>query len=204
MAQGFKHNLKQFWNFIWNDDSWLSWIVNIALAFVLIKYALFPVLGLVLGSKFPVVAVVSGSMVHDGNFDTWWNSPAVCNYRPCTQGDYYLMRNITKAQFESFRFKNGFNKGDVMVLTSAKNLKIGDTVVYFASDGRPIIHRLISLKPLETKGDHNVAQIITTDLNEVGIDPGRLIGKATFRVPLIGYIKIWFVAILNTVGVHLK
>ena len=63
-----KSTWQKIWYFIWEDDSVLSWIVNIILAFVLIKFIVYPGLGLVFGTDFPVVAVVSGSMEHEGNF----------------------------------------------------------------------------------------------------------------------------------------
>jgi len=195
---------KRFWHFIWEEDSIWSWIANIVLAFILIKYIVFPFLGLLLGTKFPVVAVVSTSMEHDGNFNQWWNSEALCEDRVCTQSQFYNMFNITKEEFKDFRFSNGFNKGDVMVLTSAQSIGIGDTVVFFAKDGRPIIHRVVSLDPIETKGDHNKAQIMTSQLNENNVSRQDLIGKAWFRIPLLGYVKILFVEIVSLFGVQVR
>ena len=58
--------LKKTWHFIWEDDSVWSWIVNIILAIVLIKFIIYPGLGLVLGTSYPIVAVVSDSMEHSG------------------------------------------------------------------------------------------------------------------------------------------
>ena len=56
--------LRKVWKFIWEDDSALSWIVNVILAFVIVKFLIYPGLGLVLHTTHPVVAVVSGSMDH--------------------------------------------------------------------------------------------------------------------------------------------
>lgn len=193
---------RRIWNFIWHDDSLLSWIVNLILAFILIKYVIFPFLGLVLGSTFPMVAVVSSSMEHDGSFDNWWNSQAYCGTALCTQEKFYAQYNISRLDFENFRFKNGFNKGDVMVLTSVKNLELGDTVVFFAKDGRPIIHRVISLNPLETKGDHNQAQIISNVLNEKSVSKNTMIGKASVKIPYIGYFKIIFAWVMSLFGLQ--
>ena len=61
----FKKFLKKTWKFIWEDDSFLSWLVNIVIAFVLVKFIIYPLLGLLLGTGFPVVAVVSCSMEHN-------------------------------------------------------------------------------------------------------------------------------------------
>ena len=57
---------KKVWHFIWEEDSVASWVVNIILAFVLIKFIVYPGLGFALGTTHPVVAVVSPSMEHNG------------------------------------------------------------------------------------------------------------------------------------------
>ena len=59
---GYKKKLKRLWHFIWEDNSVWSWIANIVLAFILIKFIVYPSLGFVLGTTHPVVAVVSESM----------------------------------------------------------------------------------------------------------------------------------------------
>ena len=56
--------LKKTWNFFWHDDSLGSWMANIVVAFLVIKFILYPLLGVVLGTSFPIVAVVSESMEH--------------------------------------------------------------------------------------------------------------------------------------------
>ena len=60
---------KKTWYFIWDDDSIYSWLVNVVLAFVLIKFIVYPVLGLLLQTNYPIVAVVSSSMEHDEDFE---------------------------------------------------------------------------------------------------------------------------------------
>jgi len=67
--QKIHHHGKRFWNFMWNDDSVSSWVANVIVAFLLIRFIVYPVLGLILGTHFPIVAVVSESMehgLHDG------------------------------------------------------------------------------------------------------------------------------------------
>src|SRR3989344_3526786 len=101
-----KKLLKIFWKFLWEEDSILSWIVNIILAFLIVKFLLYPGLGLLLGTSYPIVAVVSGSMEHNGNnLDKWWE---------VKQKDYDDL-GITKEEFETYKLKNGFNKGDIIV-----------------------------------------------------------------------------------------
>src|SRR3989339_334584 len=69
---GWKNLLKKLWHFIWEDNSVWSWIANIALAFILIKFIVYPGLGFILSTSHPVVAVVSESMEHNMNFYDWW------------------------------------------------------------------------------------------------------------------------------------
>jgi len=187
--------LKKTWWFIWEDDSIWSWIVNIILAFVLIKYIVYPGLGLLLGTSFPIVAVVSGSMEHDGSFDDWWG----------VHENWYTANGISKEQFLDFGFKNGFNKGDIMILygKDAKDVEIGDVMVFRSNRPDPIIHRVVEKWDMEgeyyfrTKGDHNTDSIKSASLDETEINEDRLLGKAVIRVPLLGYIKIWFVELIK-------
>ena len=193
----FKAFLKKTWWFIWEDDSVLSWIVNIILAFVLIKFIVYPGLGLLLGTGYPIVAVVSSSMKHDGSFDNWWS----------TQENWYSGYNISSEQFSSFDFRNGFNKGDIMVLygKKPKDIKVGDVIVFRSKRPDPIIHRVVKGWELDekyyfqTKGDHNSDSIKSFTLDETNIGEERLLGKAVFRVPLLGYVKIWFVELIQLV-----
>jgi signal peptidase I len=197
-----KNGLKRFWDFLWHEDSIWSWIINILIAFILIKFIIYPGIGLLFGTNLPVVAVISESMQHDGNFDKWWNSPAVCSYdngsilpKGCTQGDWYNNYNITKEEFLNFTLHNGFNKGDIIVLhgVTFDDLKVGDILVYQSKLSYPVIHRVVEKNDLiETKGDHNQAQIFNSQLNEKYIMKDQIIGKAWIKIPYLGYVKIIF------------
>jgi len=195
-----KTPLGKIWHFLWYEDSVASWIVSIIVAFILIKFIIYPVLGLVFGTQFPVVAVVSNSMEHDQNFDGWWSS----------QEDLYLPFNITKNDFTTYSMQSGFNKGDIIILFGAKpeKIKLGDIIVYWGGKEYPIIHRVVAKGQdidgslyFQTKGDHNRGQINTPTLNESHVPSDAVIGKAAVRVPFLGWVKIWFVALLNAVGI---
>ena len=188
----YKKILKKTWHFIWEDNSIWSWIVNIILAFVLIKFIVYPGLGFLLNTSHPVVAVVSRSMEHNYmNLDKWWDS----------NEDWYLENDITKEDFTKFHFKNGFNKGDIFVLRGkqCKDLQVGEIVVFKSARPDPIIHRIVKKWEedgncyLQTKGDNNIDSISTSNLDETKISEDRLIGKALWRIPYLGYIKIGFV-----------
>jgi signal peptidase I len=188
------------WHFIWEDESILSWIVNIILAFVIIKFLVYPGLGLVLGTNYPIVAVVSESMEHRGqNFDTWWSANEA----------WYTNNGITKANFSRFPLKNGFNKGDIIVLIGKKpaNIKVGDVLVFKSHPlyptPDPVIHRIVKVTRgkdgknlFQTKGDNNADSIINmcksgVCINELDIKEDQLLGFSFFRVPYLGYLKIW-------------
>jgi len=196
-------HIKRFWKYVWEADTATAYVLNILVAFIIIKFIVYPGLGLLFGTGFPVVAVVSSSMEHDGNFETWWNSPALCGFSKCSQGEWYATASVSQGQFKSYFFKNGFNKGDVIVLfgTPVKKLKVGDVIVFRAQESEPIIHRLIGISQRDgrlifmTKGDHNPSQLS----QEMFIDQDQVIGRAVFRVPYFGYIKIWFVQLINVI-----
>jgi signal peptidase I len=190
-----KGMLKKFWWFIWEDESIWSWIVNVILAFVLIKFIVYPGLGLILGTGYPIVAVVSSSMEHDGSFDDWWS----------LQDDWYTEFNIDVDEFRSYDFKNGFNKGDIMILYGAKpkNIELGEVIVFRSNRPDPIIHRVVKTWSddneyyFQTKGDHNPDSIQSIGLDETNIKGEQVIGKAVVRIPFLGYIKIWFVDLIK-------
>jgi signal peptidase I len=193
-----KKRWKKVWHFIWEDNSVWSWIVNIVLAFVLIKFIVYPGLGFLLQTSHPVVAVVSESMEHNGNFDDWWNKAS----------DWYIANGIAKEDFEKFPLKSGFDKGDIMVLKgrNPKNIEIGDVIVFWSAKKDPIIHRVVKkwqenrVYYFQTKGDNyktNPASIKSSFLDETKVSEEQVVGNAVLRIPLLGYVKIWFVDILN-------
>lgn len=203
----------KIWHFIWYDDSLLSWAVNIVLAYLIIQFLVYPFLSLLFGTSLPVVAVISCSMDHDytncgnrrsldvlcgeigsgpTNTDEYW---AVC-------GEFYEERGISQNTFSEFPLKNGFKKGDVIVLRGVEpeNVEVGDVLVFMAQRAYPIIHRVVELNEdgsFQTKGDHNPTQIIDSGLDETNIVPQAIIGKGFFRIPYVGYVKILAVDALN-------
>lgn len=212
----FKDHSKKIWHFFWEDDSLWSWLANIVVAFLLIRFIVYPLLGLILGTSFPIVAVVSESMehgLHDDvlcgrqfnefreSFDNYWS---VC-------GGWYEEKGITKEQFKKFSFKNGFNKGDVIILWRANknNLEVGNILVFQGNKPQPIIHRIVDKQEEEgkiyyqTKGDHNSDSISGT-YGEIKIDEERLLGKGVIRIPYLGWLKILFVDAVKPLGINIQ
>ncbi|MBI5871915.1 signal peptidase I [archaeon] len=182
-----KSYLKAIWYFIWHDDSLLSWIVNLILAFVIVKFIIYPGLGLVLGTSYPVVAVVSGSMEHNGiEFDEWWEA----------NKGYYEARGINKEQFAEYSFEDGFNKGDVMIIIEPKDINKGDVIVYGSPYyPYPIIHRVVEVNEqgYETKGDNNAAKDPQT------VTGNAVLGEAKLRLPWLGWVKIAFAQLIGEI-----
>ena len=207
---------RKCWNYFWKEDSIGSWILNIIVAFFVIRYLVYPFLGIVLGTSFPIVAVVSESMehgLHNGvlcgknlpefkeSFDNYWE----------TCGKWYEAKGITSEQFQSFSFRDGFNKGDVIILWRANhdNIEIGDVLIFQAHRPQPIIHRVVKIVEEEgkfyyqTKGDHN-SDSIESGLRETRIDESRLLGKGVVRIPYLGWLKILFVEAIKPLGIVIE
>src|SRR3989344_6864517 len=185
----FKDSLRKFWNFL-KEDSWQSWIVSLVLLIILIKFVLFPTLSFITSSPLPLVVVESCSMYHKSSFDDWW----VNNF------EWYENHNISNFQLKSFSFKNGLNKGDIIFVWGRSSYNLGNIIIFTpnsdSSAHHPIIHRLISTTPLETKGDHNSAQLTPNNnrqkIDETSIQKENIIGKAVFKIPILGWIKLIF------------
>lgn len=173
------------WDFLWNGDSALSWISFIIFIFIAIKFIFFPTIAFIMGTSLPIVIVESCSMYHDQNFDDWWKS-----YQ-----NWYETREILKANFTKYPLSNGFTKGDIFFVTGIKkeNIKIGDVIIFEeTTQKRPIIHRVINLDPLQTKGDNNNNILGNEQLSfEKDIGENEIIGRATgFNIPYLGWLKL--------------
>jgi signal peptidase I len=210
------HHSKKCWHFFWHSDSGWSWLANVLVAFLLIRFMVYPLLGLILGTSFPIVAVVSESMehgLHQGilcgralpefkeSFDNYWQA--------C--GPWYEQVGITQSQFRQFPLAQGFNKGDVIILWRANrnNVHVGDILVFQGSRPQPIIHRIVKTTEengnyfYQTKGDHN-GDILEGDFGEQRIEESRILGKGIIRIPYLGWMKIIFVDAVRPLGIEIK
>lgn len=186
-----KINWKEIWNFLWKDDSWESFIASAVLVLILGKFILLPALGAILGTQLPVVAVVSSSMDHGVlDFDQWWEQ----------NQDYYRTFEIDKTEFQEFQLSNGFKKGDAIVSVGAEfeELQVGDVIIFQTSARRePIIHRIIEVGDgwVGTKGDNNLNQFSF----EYRIPSENIIGVAKARAPLLGWVKVGFLELTDSI-----
>ena len=180
------------WHFLAHEDTWASFVVDAILVVLIGKFLLFPAIGFALDTNYPIVAVVSSSMDHQGiSFDEWWDA----------NGAWYEEHDITKKQFESFYKSNGFNMGDALVVygANADEIQIGDIIVYSVPQrSDPIIHRVVSINSddeltFSTKGDANFDQIIF----EENISIKQIHGKAVAKAPWLGWPKVVLMKILG-------
>jgi len=199
-------NFGKFWTWLWESDSFWSYIVLLAIIFVVVKFIFLPGLGLIFGTSLPLAIVESSSMDHHalGTSGINTNSYEICGknleaggflsldeyWSEC--GSWYEDKpEITKDEFSDFSFTNGFRKGDLMIIfgKNKEDIKLGDVIIFEAGRAHPIIHRVISLDPLMTKGDHNSDQLP----EERGISESQTIGVAKARIPYVGWVKLFFV-----------
>lgn len=217
----FIESVKKGWHWIWNSDSILSWFVALFIIFIFVKFIFFPVLSFVMGTQLPLAGVESSSMDHhitldsinrlslcgksfaekeSINFDKYWD---IC-------GGWYEDREISKEEFSSFPLKNGFRKGDIIIVWGRFTPKVGDIVIFTpnieSNAPRPIIHRIVNIENgiIQTKGDHNSDQLTLNQNNiystdETNIKEEQLIGKAIFKIPYLGWIKIGTIELINKI-----
>ncbi|HOI18485.1 MAG TPA: signal peptidase I [Candidatus Woesearchaeota archaeon] len=192
------NGIKIIWNFIWKGESIWSFLAFLLFAFIVVKFLVYPTLNLAMATTHPIVAVISGSMDHGIDKNGYLCGSKVNDYQKSLQnywevcGLWYEKNGISFSEFETYPFKNGFSKGDVLIIRgiSKEKYEIGDVIVFWADQEYPLIHRLINISKdyntFSTKGDHNYAQLES----EKEIDKSKLLGKAIFKIPYLGYIKI--------------
>ncbi len=178
------------WHFLAHEDSWASFAVDAVLVVLIGKFLFLPGLGLAFGTDYPLVAVVSSSMDHQGKgLEQWWFE----------NGKWYESHGIAMQQFKEFYKPNGFLKGDAFVVMGVdfNNVKVGDVIVYrVPSYPEPIIHRVVAVnedRTLQTKGDANYDQIPF----EKSVLPEQVEGKTVLWGPKLGWVKVIFVEIFK-------
>ncbi|MDP4039404.1 MAG: hypothetical protein Q8P57_02390 [Candidatus Pacearchaeota archaeon] len=176
-----KEGFSKFWKFL-KKDTWQAWLVSLILAFIFIKLIFFPVLSFALNTNLPLVVVESCSMYHSSDFDDWWNRNA----------EWYESKGISKDEFSDFSFKNGLNKGDIVLVSGRGDYEIGDIIIFENGAYRyPLIHRLVKTEPYATKGDNgrtNADQLP----GEKNIPEDAIMGKSIVKLPGLGWIKLIF------------
>lgn len=172
-----KEQFKKFWEFL-KEDSWPSFFVSLVLAFILIKFIIFPGLSFMTGTALPLVIVESCSMYHSQDLDIIMKNPIYAN------------NGLTYNDTTNWALKRGFDKGDIILVLGPKNIETGDVIIFEAGQRNPIIHRVIFIdeQGYTTKGDNNLGLLPY----ESGINQEQVLGKAVFKIPYLGWIKLIF------------
>ncbi len=189
----FKKFWEKFWFIVWKDPSLKGWVISIIFLLFVIKLIFFPLLSLVTGTSIPLVIVESCSMYHEDNLlsntNEWLER----------HEEKYFKFGITKNDFLEFPFKKGLDKGDILFVTGtkAKDVDVGDIIIFNVDSAYPIIHRVIEIKNAEednqltfsTIGDNNNAQFNF----EKTITENQLVGEPRANIaPYVGWAKLIF------------
>lgn len=202
--------LKKTWNFLWHSNSIMSWIIDLVLIFIIVKFIIFPFFSFVLTTSLPFVIIESGSLEHKITSHNSGIMPNICGFtfvekkslkndfseywRLC--GKWYEDKNITKEEFIKWTYVNGLDKGDIIIVKGMKTeqYKKGDIIIFNSlMQKTPIIHRIIDIKKegdeivFSTKGDHNEEQLPY----ENNIKKEQIVGKAVLRIPMLGWVKLF-------------
>jgi len=169
--------LKQFWKFL-RSDSWGAMLASVLIAIILILYVFFPLLKAATGTVLPLVIVESCSMYHEEvGFETTLGNNA------------HPLEHLDLEGTKDWIFPKGLTKGDIIFVVRPKNLKQGDVVIFSGGSAHPIIHRLVkNTEPYATFGDNNGGQL----RGEKNIQNNQLIGKSVFKIPYLGWVKLFF------------
>jgi len=159
---------------------WKGYAIYIGLG-VITAIVLNFLLGAVLGTNLPVVAVVSDSMTHDS----------------VTGKFHYAFLNenfgYTEEEIGNWPINSGFLKGDVLLIQGVDKdeLEVGDVIVYDIGQQVPIVHRVVKIEGdvIWTKGDHNPSVDPWT--------PREVYGKAVSVIPFLGWPKLFLTQMLG-------
>lgn len=176
--------LKELLYITFKEESVEGYILFLIFAIVLFKWIIPFFSKILLGTDMPIYVIVTPSMEHKD-----LERINQTFYR------YFKERNIS---IEEFPFKNGLNKGDVVLVVgkNPKQIKVGDVVVFVPRGSKSVLlHRVVE-KECNTKcfftmkGDNNPFSLNYSFLSEVDVPEENIKGIVVFRIPYIGYPKV--------------
>jgi hypothetical protein len=158
-------------------EGWFGYVIYGALG-IFFAFLLNQSLALALSTDLPVVAVVSGSMVHDESIDV--------NHYMWLEKEF----DYNRTYIDSWPINDGFLIGDMPVVQGSQEYKVGDVIVYSApNQAVPVIHRIVKINSdgtYRTKGDHNPSLLPF----EYSVSKSQIHGKVIFIIPKLGYFKV--------------
>lgn len=133
-----------------------------------------------LKTEYPAVSVITTSMEHPNPEKTYVA--------------WMLERNYTREHLQNFPFPSGLRRGDMVIVygSSFNLIEPGDVIIYNTDESEPIIHRVVDRNEtvLYTKGDNNHYLDQSNNVIAPPITEQYYEGKAVFRMPLLGYVKV--------------
>ncbi len=216
LSHGLRQNLKWLDPFTYVDlllekinpsrSPWIDWPVYIISAF-LFAFLIYTALGFALGTKSPMVIVVSESMspvMHRGDVVVLTGIAASGVNVPEAELDVPSLKNVPMFYFaETSGSEIRFSNGKVLPITTG-----GDIVVYYSAlRDEQIIHRAVARVRaadgtyLLTKGDNNqridqdCGRVMLSTIEKPCVTPfavgsDELQGRAVGWAPLLGYVKL--------------
>ena len=182
---------------IWNREK-IDWkreikeYLEAIIVAIIIYFAFKYILVFALGANPPFAVVVSGSMHHSEEFDSWWQYNA----------EEYARHGIDEEMFTTFPSKNGFSRGDIVIIKRDESIEVGDIIVFkVPSMSVPIVHRVVRISEEEqryylTKGDAN-GFVDTYYWGKDGTPEDEVIGRVVLVIPKLGYPSIWLKQLLG-------
>lgn len=172
-----KKKLKKFWKFIWEGESLESYIAFFLFSIVVLAI-IYPLtlklLSVTVGVS-DLVAVITSSMEHN------------------SQKQFYnYLEGFGIGKNSSMPYKQGLNRGDLIVVMKDKNITVGEVIVFEREEGTPIIHRVVKKEEVDgtyhyqTKGDANPYSLPF----EKNISPKQIEGVAGYKMPYLGVPKM--------------
>jgi len=174
-----KKSLKKAYDFVFKEESFLSYVVFIIFSFLVLKFVVYPVF-LYIFNLTDIVAVLSPSMVHTGDIYT----------------TYFNWLDNRDINYTDFPFDSGLGVGDAVFVVPAKNISVGDVIVFYPEGhSNTIIHRVVFVNgdTYTTKGDAN-SQSLDFEKN---ISFEQVVGKAKFKLPILGWPRTVMYYIFN-------
>ncbi|MFT4244036.1 MAG: signal peptidase I [Candidatus Woesearchaeota archaeon] len=210
-------DLKSFIKYVFKGEDLVSHVLFFITLFIFFKLILLPLVGFLLQTSYPLTAIVSESMEQRLNNDMICgnridDSNSNLNFWDICGNFYEDNLDISKQDFQNFKFSNGMNRGDVIIGygRDPKNIQVGDVILFKGQDkvqlsnGKeeslfylnfgPIIHRVVEIEfednifYFTTKGDNN--PLIMS--KEVRIPQDDVIGTAVIRIPYLGLLNYYF------------
>ncbi|VVB74509.1 Uncharacterised protein [Candidatus Tiddalikarchaeum anstoanum] len=160
--------LKKFWHFYWEEESLISYVFFIIFTYLVFRFVAFPTFLYATGLS-DVVAVMSSSMEHSGNENTYFYP-------------YFEDLGYNRSGIESFPYSDGLYIGDVLFVKNVESYKVGDVIIYYSQEfGNKVIHRIVETNPvIITKGDNNDRSLFFE------YNVSNIIGEPVFKIGFLG------------------